>query len=612
MPRRTVIFKQLPWNGGVNTAVDAGVLPTNDLVQADNVVFASSGSRLKREGFDKLDSAIPAITHRSSSGTTRTLVFASAVSSASNNIIHVGEKLIITGAGNANYNTTAAIVASVTTTTVTNDTITYTFSGAASFNETSTADSGATAARNYLIIKTHDYWYYDSGNNVKQQELIAVSSQGFFYTYDENGNRLLIPKSASGATSLALTTISKADMRTFGNRCIITLEGVNNTPKYYDAMAALEWKDLPNAPDAEFMQEHLGRLWMNDKEDKDFLHFCETFDETKWKGTGDSGALYIGIEDGDPVGLSAIYPPFKGQMVLGKGERVLKLVGDAPENFQIVPMTNGLGAASHLGCVAIDFDDVFYVSRRGFHSVIASDTTADFEGTFLSAKIQPTFNTWNKQKLELVQGVYLESINSAAWIVSEDGTTQPNAIWLYNPTINQGEWYRWPDLNAQSIGKKLVSGRTRVVIGKNDGTVWLGQNSLFNDPNNTSITYRIKTGTIYPDGDPQTIKGFKRFGLLFRPTGRVSFTAYFKVDGFPAQSLSFTQSLDGDELGTDFVLGSSRLGQLQRLAPYMKQVVGYGRGCEIELFQTGTDAQVEIYGYMIEFESADVADEVKE
>jgi hypothetical protein len=612
MPRRTVIFKQLPWSGGVNTAVDSGVLPPDDLVQADNVVFATSGSRLKREGFDKLDSAIPATLSRSSTGTTRTLVFASAISSASNNIIHVGEKLNIASLGNANYNTDAAIVASIATTNVTNDTITYTFVGASSLAESSTADTAGIVTRNYDIIKTHDYWYYDAGNNVKDHELIAVSSQGYFYTYDDSGNRRLIP-AAMGATALAVTPVERVDLRTFNNVCVITLSGVGNTPKVYDAMSALEWDDLAGSPpDAEFMMEHLGRLWMNDKADKDFLHYSETFDETKWKGTGDSGAIYIGILDGDPAGISGIAPPFRGRLIVGKGQRILQIAGDQPESFQVVPMTEGVGMAAHAACVAVDFNDVYYLSKRGFHSVIASDTTGDFDSTFLSLKIQPTFNTWNKEKLELVQGTYIPTLNSAAWIVAEQGTTKPNAIWLYNPTIKQGEWYRWPNMNAQSISTYLDDEKIRVVIGRSDGTVWFGQNELFSDPGSAPISYRIKTGTIYPDGDPQTIKGFKRFGLLFRPKGRYSFVAYFRVDGFPEQALNFEQSEDGDELGVNFVLGSSILGAEKRLAPYVKQVVGYGRGCQVELFQSGTEAQVEVYGFMVEYESADVADEVKE
>lgn len=389
------------------------------------------------------------------------------------------------------------------------------------------------------------------------------------------------------------------------------MSGDGNIPKFYDGMSTSTIADLSGAPDGEFMQEWLGRLWMNDKADKDYLHFSETFEKEIWLGNGDSGALYIGIEDGDPEGITAIAPPFKGSMFIGKGEKVVQIVGDAPENFQTVAMTNGLGMVNHKSVVARDFDDVYFLSRRGFHSILATDAKGDFEGNFLSAKIQPTFNSWNKANLSLSQGVYIEGLNSVAWAVSEDGQTNLSSLWLHNAAVNEGEWYRWPDLNPRSLGKRLDDKTTRMIVGTSDGRIMIGQNNRFDDAGE-SYTYRVKSGTLYCDGNPQTIKGFKRLSLLFRQKGRFSFQAYFKVDNQPPQAMTFEQTLDGDELGETFVLGQSILGSEVVMAPVTKQVLGYGRGCTIELAQTGTAAQVEIYGIMVEYEGADIADEVKE
>lgn len=605
MSRRTTIYRQLPWTGGVNSSVESGIIPPNDLVQADNVVFATSGSRLKREGFDYFDVVeFPATVSRSSSGTTRTIVFASAVDT--NDLIHVGERLTISGMGNANYNNANCIVASVSTTT-----ITYTFAGASSLTEGSTADTAGSVARNYGYIANHDYWYYDSGNGIKQQLTMVVSSDGHVYALDIDGDRTFLPMDA-GATALATTPITSADLRTFNNKCIITYSGTGNIPHYYDAMSTAELFDLPGAPDGEFMQEHLGRLWMNDKADKDYLHFSETFDETKWLGVGDSGAIYVGPVDGDPSGITGIAPPFKGSLVVGKGEKVIQILGDAPENFQIVPMTSGLGFINHKTVVARDFDDLYFMSRRGFHSLLATDATGDFEANFLSSKIQTTFNSWNKQKLASSQAVYIEPLNSVFFAVAEDGQTELSSLWAFNPSVGQpGEWYRWPDLSPRSVGKRLANGVPRILIGTSDGRLKIGQNTRYDD-DGASYTYRIKTGTIYPDGDPQTIKGFKRVSLLFKQRGRFSFQMLFKVDNQPAQAFTYTQSITGDELGTEFVLGASILGSDSVLAPNTKQVLGYGRGCTIELVQTGAESQVEIYGFMVEFEGADIADEIKD
>lgn len=606
MPRVTQLFQVIPWSGGFNDSVDSGLIPPNDLVQADNVQFATNGSRLKREGMTYIDKELPTVTHRSSSGTTRTLVFDESVSTASNNFFHVGEELTIAGI-TADYNGNYA-VASITTTNTTNDTITYTAVG--SLTEGSTATSTATITRNYKIIGLHDYWYYDSGNNIKQQELIAVSSEGEMYRLDTDGNRIHIAKDA-GATANAVTPIERCDILTFNNKVIVTLEGDGNLPRFYDGMSTDEWFDLPGAPDGAFMREHLGRIFMNDKADKDYLHFSETFDETIWLGNGDSGALYIGIEDGDPKGITGIAPPFKGLLLISKGEKIVKLVGDAPETFQLVPMTSGLGGVNHKAMVAVDFDDVYFLSRRGFHSAVATDTTGDFEANFLSKKIQNEFNTWNKDNLDMTQGVYIETLNSIAWAVTEDGQLGPSALWLYNPTVNEGEWFRWPDIAAYALSKRLASNEVRMIIGTDDGRILQAQNGTFAD-NGDSYTFRIKTGTIYPDNNPQTVKGFKRFSLLFRQRGRFSFQVIFRVDTQAPQVFTFEQTIDGDDLGTEFVLGESILGSETIMAPVTKQVLGYGRGCTIEVSQTGPESQVELYGYMIEYKDVSLADEVKE
>ncbi len=619
MPRRTQVYQQIPWTGGVNTSVDPGVLPPNDLVQADNVQFAASGSRLKREGFDFFDTDLPAVTHRSSSGTTRTLVFASTISDTSapvDHLIVVGEKLTIAGAGNSNYNTEAAIVATIATTSVANDTITYTFAGAAALTESSTAASATAVSRNYDILAVHDHWYFNSSNNAKSQALVAVTSQGKVFRYDTNGQRKLIPAAGAGATALAISTLTSADLRTYNNKLIWVMSGVGNTPKYIDFTSADEWLDLPGTPpDASISQEHQGRLFLNDKTNPDLLHFSPTFDETKWQGVDDSGGFNISEGDGDNRGISAIMPSFKDRLFITKGTKSFQLVGAAPEEWQVIEMSRGIGAESHKSAVAVDLDDVYYLSARGAHSIKSSDQYGDFQGSFLSKDIQPTYNDWSAGQRAVSQGVYLSPLNSVAWSVAENGETKPTAVWLFNPTVKNapedpGVWYRWPALNCQSLCVRSTSDVPRLVGGTSAGRIIIGQNGSYTDFDEDGITFRAKTGTIYPDGNSQTIKGFKKFGLLFRPRGRFSFSVYFKVDALPAQTLTFTQSQTGARLGEDFTLGVSELGNAAIMAPYVKDVVGFGRGCTIEVFQTGTDAQIEIYGFFIEYESADIADEV--
>ena len=96
MPKRTQKYNKLPWTGGINDSVDSGLLPDNDLVQADNVTIGVSGSRLKREGisfFDQL--TVPSASSVTRAGTTITVVFSADVITATNKKFVVGEKIAV-------------------------------------------------------------------------------------------------------------------------------------------------------------------------------------------------------------------------------------------------------------------------------------------------------------------------------------------------------------------------------------------------------------------------------------------------------------------------------------------------------------------------------------
>lgn len=729
MARRTQIFSQIPWDGGLNTSVDPAMIGPNDLVQADNVVFATSGSRLKREGRSYLDTTIPATASRSSSGTTRTIVFASSVSinSPEDRMLVVGELVDISGMGNANYNSDDCEILSVSGTT-----ITYTFTGAASLAESSTADTGGTVTRSSTIIVCHDYWYFDSSTQTKLHYYMALTSQGKLFRYDENGRRVEITKraeaaqvqtvvcgaastittgdyfnlysakdvtrylvwynkdSGGGAPAVANTTnvavaiaaadtaaqvasatqaaidaladfsasvntatvtitnaavgdcttlsdgptaaatgftfarttagtgpataidaspaLELGDMKTYNERLVFTMNGDGNTPKiFYAADGTTTWEDLYGAPDAQWIGEHQGRLLLNDKDNPDRVHYSPVQDHTLWQGRGDSGSVDFFKGDGDPNGVSAIFPSFKSQLVVSKEGRIDRVAGDDITTDPIGEISKGIGSPAHKAVVAVDMDDVLFPSRRGFHSLIATDTTGDFGSNFLSKKIQGSFSTWEAERMKYMQGAYCPSLNSVAWSVAEEGDTVQNTLWLKN--IERQEWYRWPNADARALtAARDSAGKIRFLTGTSDSRLVMWQNGTYTDLGSDSINYRIKSGTIYVDSNPETVKMFKKLKLYFRPRGDFNFTVYFKVDNFPVQALTFDQTADADELGGEFILGSSILGNAATLAPFTKDITGIGRGCSIEVFQSGVEAQVEIYGYAIEYELADVSD----
>jgi hypothetical protein len=839
MARRTKVFKLMPWIGGINSSVDSGVLNSQELVQADNVVFSSTGARIKREALEYLDDDIPAPDLRSSSGTTRTLKW---TTSSLVNITSLNERLVagehITITGVSDYNvvdgtiltrtsvpqvstvlcvadvagslagkyfllsagddgsdyyvwysvsgsgtdpalanktgievaivtddTNAAVAtatntvinalddfnSSVSTATVTITNVlggltadgtagnsgftftvttkgghTITYTGGSSLSESSTTAGAIVIARASSVIFAEDYWRWDGVENT--QQLVFATDDFQLFTLDDGGRRVqvhgqeqvstvvcgaastltsgdyflissgndvvdyyvwfdiddagsspaisgktaievdvaagdtaaqvatklkvvldahadfsatvdtatvTITNAAAGITTviadsntgftfatttygatLPLTALSTIRSEVFNERLILTMSGLNNLPIAYNPDQNAKYQLLSiNAPDASIVFEHQGRLWMNDKTDRDRLHFCETFDESLWLGLGDSGAFPVGQGDGDPEGITNGYK-YKGFAVIGKKAKRYRITGDSPENYFVELISEGLGNEGSLA-VPVDETDVVFISRRGLHSQQATDAYGDTDSSYLSAKIKPTFNSFDSSRLKYTQGAYIPELNSVAFSIAEEGQNSQNAVWLYNveadvPDAGRGAWYRWPDCSCTALTRRYTDSQYKLVFGTNAGRIVQAQDpNNFSDFDTDGIEFIIKTGTIYVDGDPQSMKAFKKLTMFYRPKGNFSFAVNTYIDNFSAQSFSFNQISGLDLLGETFVLGNSLLGSSATLAPFSFSMDGIGRGIILQISQPSADEQVELWGFAIEYEPADLMQETE-
>lgn len=713
MARRTKIHQIIPWTGGVNTSVDEGMIPDQDLTKADNVQFTTSGARIKRQGFSFIDAAVPTPTSRESSGTTRTLYFEASgdgIVEGTDNRLVVGEKITVTDSANSSYNVTNGTVLTVTSTTIT-------YTGTGSLTEAKTATTTATCVRTKAYIDLLDYWYLDTDLS-KSQLLMAATDQFKLFKFDSNLNRAEVAgqaetttvvtvaaaaitsgdyfsitsandattywvwfdkDSGGGAPSPTTETLIEVDIlaadtdaqvatklqtvleahadfsatvatatvtvvRATAGACTdaadvstgftinTTIQGATlpttaptrlhgnvmnnlyimafpvrgNKPVKFDAVNDSVYKLLGGSPpDFSISSVFLGRLWTNDKDEPDRLHYSATGDVESWLGTSDSGALDIDPGDGDDAGITAIYP-YQNILYVAKGQKIYRIRGETPETFSIEPVTNGLGVESHKSVVSVDNRDVAFVSRRGFHSTQATDQYGDTETTYLSKKIQPTFDGWSKPRLKYTQATYIPSLNSVVFAVSEGGSTQDN-LWLYN--VELAQWYRWPTVSAASIARRFVSNEYKLVVGTYDGRVFQAQNGLYEDFDGDSIQYEINTGTIYPGNDAVSRKVFKSMSLLYRPKGRYRFAVRFTVDNHTTKFIIYEDATPGNALGTAFILGESALAVAGKLQPFTKALEGYGIGCDIKIVNDEAGDQVEVYGLVIEYETADFIQE---
>jgi hypothetical protein len=456
------------------------------------------------------------------------------------------------------------------------------------------------------IVGGIDLWL-GSTSRVQYQFVVTSGKKAYSYSSSTRSADLF----AGTAWASAVTS---ATFETLNNLCIIAVDGTGNVMKKWSGTGSIA--DLGGTPPvASICRKHLGRLWANDKTNPDRLHYSETGNPEIWGGTGDSGALDIGIGDGDPSGITAIFPTFKGALFVAKRTKLYKVTGQTPEDFDVEEVTNGLGCVSHNSVTAIDENDLVFVSDRGVHSLVTTASFGDFEGKFLSKDIQATFNdSFLKARLPYTWGAYLSHLNSVAFTFTDTnyGSGANNSIWLYN--FQQNAWYPWPNISCQSMWLARDSDKWRFYLGT--ATERVSQTIVSANYDTTStgaqaaIPFVIKTGVIFVDDSPYTIKGFKKFFLIYKPRGSHTVTATLKIDNFPVQSLAFSQTSSGDTLGFTFVLGTSTLGSALVLAPYTYSIDGYGRGIQLTLAQSGIDEEVEIQGFGFEYSTAGTQQEV--
>jgi hypothetical protein len=398
---------------------------------------------------------------------------------------------------------------------------------------------------------------------------------------------------------------------TYANQCIIAFDTLGDTPCIYNPdTISTEFRRLRGLPpDFSIMREHQGRLWTNDKTNPDRLHYSSPGNYEEWNGEGDSGAIDIGTSDGDFKGITAIFPTFKGDLFVAKGNRTYRVIGNAPENYRVESVSDGLGCVGHNTVAPVDLDDMLYISYKGIHALSTTDAYGDFEGKFLSQKIQPTFDTFSVGSLPLAHAAYIPSLNSVAFaLTAASGQTSNQDIYLFNVPFQS--WYLWPNQPCDSLTTQKIGNVDILMIGRNDGRIARAQTGDYTDFDTAGIIYKLKTGTIYPENNVDSIKGFKKISLLFRPKGNYSFQLGYKIDNLPRQVVGFQQTMSGDRLGVDFFLGTSILGFSNELAPFTASIDGYGRGIILDITQTGSEEQVEIYGFIIEYEDAGDAQEV--
>lgn len=454
------------------------------------------------------------------------------------------------------------------------------------------------------------YWDGSTANPLRDVpqvlNLTSVSraSSGTTRTLVMSGNVTL----ANGSTFVVVSSVANYagtyTLLSGSGTATITYTAANSLSETTTADTAIRIGAV--GPLALFYREHNNRLQSNDKANLDRVHYSEIEDPLMWNGVGTSGARDVGLGDGDPQGLTGFAPSFKGDLYVGKRTKLYRLSGFDPDDWAEHTQSAGIGFLSHSCLVPVDQDDVLFVSDRGVHSLAATNAYGDFEAYFLSKKIQPTFiRNWTPQRRRYVKAVYLPNENSVLYVVSYNGSSVNNSVWLYN--IELKYWSYWLNVECESILTSQDVDLKRVYFGTYRGRLAQGYDGEYWDRDyeggRVPIMSEQTTGRMFPDGRPDTIKGFKKLGIVFSTSGSYNLTATAKIDNYAEQAISFDSNSGGGVLGA-FVLGEDILGGETILTPYTLPIDGFGRGIQISVQQNDLNAPIEIQGIIIEYEPA--------
>lgn len=461
-----------------------------------------------------------------------------------------------------------------------------------------------------------DYWANVS--NVKTQKIVVVDGQATSKMWFQSNSGGAWTELAKDATATAPTSVTAASFEVFNDDLVIAVTDSNSSGrapyKWNNQEVGNTYKPLGGSPPAlKFIRTHQGRLWgAGDPTRPDRLYFSGPGNHEEWNGAGDSGAIDIDPGDGDSSGITAIFPSFKGRLIVAKADKLYQVEGSTPDDYKITPISRGIGCVSHNSCVAVDLDDVYFMSSRGFHSLTVTEKYGDFLGSYLSSDIQDTFNGWDKSQLQYCQGVWIPTLNSIMWTVSESGT-RLDAMWLYD--VRYKAWYRWTGVNPTALFrvKDYATTLKLAYFGNNSGRLSKIQNGYYHDYASTAITQTLKTPFLYPDKDPSAIKGLKKLGVWVKMDSSVILDVEVRQAGNnTTQTLQFSLTSSGvSALDVDFVLGTSVLDQAAapRMTPIQLPFDGYSTSVQFTFSQDGVDEHCAIFGYWVEWEPAGDAQE---
>lgn len=517
-----------PWVGGLQTSVDPIMLDPQNLTQADNIVFTTSGSRRKR-------------------------------------------------GGQTHYNSSAL--------------------GTATFN----------------VVHFKPYWSVVGG--VKREYFVAVGDNGKIYRNSPGSTTF------NSFSTLSLTIVhGGVTTEVMNNNLIVGLSG-NGVPKVWVgqntavnmvSMTAAGTTTLPFTA-VWICKSFIERgFYAGDPSLPDRLYISDVGTYNKFtSGTtaGNSITLDIGIGDGDPSGITAVFPGTGYNRVLYVAKRrhlyVVNCEDPDQTKWSITLVSNEIGCINPNAVATLDETDIAFMSDRGVHSLSqVISTTAVIPGEFLSFPIQPDYqqiiNPANRAQISLV---YAPSLNSILFSCQRTGVSTYETVYGFNIELKQ--WFRWTSTpcNFLNVRFNKTTGLDELYLC---GVRYInkGNQTTLNDFGSAIVT-TLTSSFIYPAGIPMMEYAFTRLVFIFRSRDNGTFSVQYTIDGITSDSFNVQERIaGGNVLGTTLLGPAFILGNIQGVKPYYQHIGGVGSAIQLQVVHNGLNQDFELFGIVLEYEDA--------
>lgn len=467
----------------------------------------------------------------------------------------------------------------------------------------------ASAAENVVFLS--DYWATVS--SAQREYFVAVTDSGHVYRSPFNGTW----------SSMSTLTLSvgqgQITSMTIQNDLVLGMKG-NGVPKRWAgqststnlvSMTSSTTAALPFT-NAWILCSFLERgFFAGDPANPERIYVSKTGDYRNHTATLSPGfgtTLDIGIGDGDPDGITAMFPGTGADRILYVAKRRSLYRIDCSDTDQtkwkISLISREIGCVSQNTVATVDLDDVIFASDRGIHTLSqVVTTTAIIDGQFLSFPIQYDWlNAIDATSRPGMCGTYVPSINSYLLSCKRTGQSTYETVYGYNVELK--EWFRWTSVPCNFLKRRFnkTTGLDELYASATAGHVNKLLQTALNDFG-SAITTTIRSTFIAPQDIPFQENQFTGLACLFRSHENSTFTVSYSVDGLTSQTTTFNQkAAGGNTLGTTLLGTTFILGNIQAIKPVWSNLaIEEGNTIQLTFVQNGLNQDFELFGIFIEF-----------